>query len=92
VLQVYLGGQKSGVLLGRYLLPGPGIHKAREVTSVGGSDYDIVVRVLVQDVAAWAARMTSASRDSSEAVGCRYLRASAQKLAASRMTSVVMGR
>jgi hypothetical protein len=41
--------KNNGVLLRRYLLPDSGVHEAREVARIGGSDHDIVIRVLVQD-------------------------------------------
>src|SRR5215216_6630979 len=53
LLPVILHGWKSerrtDEVLRRYLLPGPGVHETGEVAGVGGSDHDIVVRVLVQD-------------------------------------------
>ena len=78
--------------LRHYLQPDPGVHEAREVAGVGGSHQDIVVRVLVQDGGLGGEGDVGVEGLVGGGGLCPCLQASAQKLAASRMTSVVMGR
>ena len=84
--------KKNGVSLRCYLLPDSGVHEASEVARVGGSDHDIVIRVLVQDGGLGGEGDVGVEGLVGGGGLCPCLQASAQKLAASRMTSVVMGR